>query len=216
MEQKAGVKMMILEVWNELLSDDDVPAADALAGLQRILSGYSGRGRHYHNLVHLEALLGWVDRLEDQLTDPVALRWAILYHDIIYKSRRKDNETASAAVARKEMSRFGLQEDLISRVEDMINRTQHHDGEGADADTRLMLDMDLSILGTTPEIYQEYTAQVRREYRWVPAILYRKGRAAVLKSFLERDRIYFSDYFYNNFEAAARQNLQRELDRLLK
>lgn len=208
------VQINVSEIWAELVRERGLAAADSLAGLQRIMSAYSGRGRHYHNVAHLEALLGWVHRLENHLQDPASLRWAILYHDIVYKSRRKDNETASAAIARQEMQRFGLDEALIAKAEDMIVRTQHHDGENADDDTRYLLDMDLSILGTDPEIYQEYTAQVRREYRWVPAPLYRKGRAAVLKSFLERDRIYYTDYFFTHFESPARKNLAAELDRL--
>lgn len=207
-------QIKISEIWAALVRESAVAAADSLAGLQRILSAYSGKGRHYHNLTHLQALLTWVDRLESHLQHPDTIRWAILYHDIVYKSRRKDNETASAAVARQEMGRFGLDETLIAKAEDMIVRTQHHDGKGADRDTLYMLDMDLSILGADPEDYLEYTARVRREYRWVPALLYRKGRAAVLKSFLERDRIYYTDYFFDRFEDAARENLAAELKRL--
>jgi predicted metal-dependent HD superfamily phosphohydrolase len=148
------------------------------------------------------------------MQDSDAVRWAIFYHDAVYRSRRKDNEEKSAQMARREMQPMGLPEALILKVEDMILRTQHHHGEGADPDTRLMLDMDLSILGAEPARYLDYAAAVRKEYRWVPAPLYRKGRSEVLRSFLKRDRIYFSDYFHQRLEAPARENLQEELSRL--
>jgi len=48
---------------------------------------------------------------------------------------------------------------------------------------------------------------VRDEYKLVPYFLYRKKRKEILTSFLERERIYQNDFFYDKFETQARANI---------
>jgi hypothetical protein len=43
----------------------------------------------------------------------------------------------------------------------------------ADNDSRLVVDIDLAILGATPSRHEEFERDVRQEYRWVPGIVYR-------------------------------------------
>ncbi|HEY6622111.1 MAG TPA: hypothetical protein VIY68_21430, partial [Steroidobacteraceae bacterium] len=74
-------------------------------------------------------------------------------------------------------------------------------------DSRLLVDIDLAILGADPSRYDEFERDVRREYRWVPGIVYRSKRAAILQSFLHRPRIYHSEPAYKRFEGNARTNL---------
>ena len=52
------------------------------------------------------------------------------------------------------------------------------------------------------------------EYAWVTESAFRAGRSKVLQSFLDRTRIYATDYFSAAFESAARQNLKRSLANL--
>ena len=76
------------------------------------------------------------------------------------------------------------------------------------------MDIDLAILGQLPALYQIYEAQIRQEYAWVPAPLYRAGRAKVLNGFLARPAIFHTPVFWQRFEAAARVNLQWALAQL--
>ena len=64
------------------------------------------------------------------------------------------------------------------------------------------------------ESYHQYMKDIRKEYAIYPMILYKKGRKKVLKRFLERERIYFTDQFYVLSEIKARENLTRELETL--
>jgi predicted metal-dependent HD superfamily phosphohydrolase len=89
--------------------------------------------------------------------------------------------------------------------------TQHHQADAHDADAWLFLDLDLSILAQTPERYQAYTEAVRAEYAWVDDARYRAGRAAVLRSFIDRDAIYRTPELHAAWEAPARANLAAEL-----
>src|SRR5262249_47085894 len=66
----------------------------------------------------------------------------------------------------------------------------------------------LSILGAPPARFQEYEAQVRSEYAWVPDEMFRSTRAEILKELLGRSHLYSTAYFQERYEARARRNLQ--------
>jgi hypothetical protein len=79
----------------------------------------------------------------------------------------------------------------------------------------IFLDLDLAILGASSSEYDEYAAQIRKEYIHYSWEDYRAGRkVAVLRGFLTRQRLYFMDYFHRLYEIEARQNIQREIDSL--
>lgn len=83
-----------------------------------------------------------------------------------------------------------------------------------DAATRLLCDLDLAILGAPAPDYASYVAAVRREYAHVPDLVWQFGRAAMLRRFLERERIFQGAAFARLYETAARANLKGELTRL--
>lgn len=83
-----------------------------------------------------------------------------------------------------------------------------------DADTNFLLDIDLSILGKSPEVYKKYTEDIRKEYKIYPDFMYGKGRTKVLKSILELEAIFKTDFFKKAYEKQARENLTAELSQL--
>jgi predicted metal-dependent HD superfamily phosphohydrolase len=185
-----------------------------------LVHAYAAPERHYHGLAHIEAMLGLMRRFEDALSDPQSVEAAIWFHDAIYDTRRHDNEEKSAELAASRLAGL-LSPDCTAFVVGMIRATAgHHVPDGLD-DTRrrdcaLFLDMDLSILGSTPDLFAAYEDAVRREYGWVPDALWREGRRKVLQGFLDRPAIYASQQFRASHEAAARANLLRSLERLLE
>lgn len=188
--------------------------------LQEIRDLHSGPDRGYHGWSHPLALLALHAEVETMLHDAEAVRCAILLHDAIYEPRRKDNESRSAALA-AEMLAGVVPEPTLGRTLRLIEATAHHAipaGLPADevADMAMFLDMDLSILGAAPEVFDAYEAGVRHEYREVPEAAFRAGRAAILEGFLARDFLYFSDWGRASFERAARTNLKASIAKLGK
>lgn len=59
-----------------------------------------------------------------------------------------------------------------------------------------------------------YARQIRREYSFVPAEVYRAKRAAVLEKFLKCEALYKTPQLREELEEQARENLARELARL--
>lgn len=64
------------------------------------------------------------------------------------------------------------------------------------------------------ETYEIFEQGVRKEYRLVPAFIYRKKRAAVLRGFMERSQIYTSGIFPEARERQARENLSNAVSQL--
>ncbi|PLP61082.1 hypothetical protein CYK37_01955 [Mesorhizobium loti] len=179
---------------------------------------YRAEDRHYHGITHIVALLSLFDEYRSAFSDPEAVEAAIWFHDAIYDSRAKDNETRSADLARERLAGT-VSAERLSRIARMIEATATHtipeiEPEAARRDAALLLDMDLSILGTAPETFDAYEAAVRREYAWVEEPLWIAGRGAVLKTFLEREHIFHTDIFRDRLERQARENLRRSIDAL--
>ena len=86
--------------------------------------------------------------------------------------------------------------------------------EDATPDECLFLDLDLSILGSTPERYAEYTKEVRKEYTWVNEKTFQIGRRQILEGFLLRKAIYNTVKASQRWEQAAIRNLTWELEHL--
>ena len=69
-------------------------------------------------------------------------------------------------------------------------------------------------LGVAEKIYVKYSKAIREEYSWVPAFMYRSSRKKILRSFMERERIYYTDEMNKRFEAQARTNINDEIESL--
>ncbi|MEM9054827.1 MAG: hypothetical protein AAGB16_05830, partial [Pseudomonadota bacterium] len=83
------------------------------------------------------------------------------------------------------------------------------------SDTELFLDIDLSVLGAREDVFDVYEKNIRKEYAFVPELLYRRARGGILQGFLARERLYFSDLFQARWETPARANLKRSIDKLM-
>jgi len=113
---------------------------------------------------------------------------------------------------------LNLPSPLINVVKRYITATIKHEiegEEGDDSDLRLFLDFDLEVLGREREEYKLYTAQIRKEYGHLSDEQYSHGRRGVLEKFLSRERLFFSESFYERFEQRARENLGWEIGILM-
>ncbi|MDH7913509.1 hypothetical protein [Winogradskyella sp. SYSU M77433] len=176
---------------------------------------YAHKNRHYHNLSHIESMLLQAENIKSHIEDFPALLYAIWYHDIIYKSTKKDNEEKSALFTQKSLKKLNFTENQIENVKNLIISTKKHQVIlDKNSDNAYLLDFDLSILGKDWETYKNYTQQIRQEYKIYPDFLYNPGRKKVLLHFLERETLYFTESYKTQFENKARENIKRELETL--
>ena len=172
---------------------------------------YQVGGRFYHTMNHLENMLIELDLVKTEIQDFDSVFYALVYHDIIYQASSIDNEKRSAELAVKRLKEIQFPDDKIELVKKLIEATAKHQYSEV-SDCNYFIDADLCILGTSPELYEEYSKQIRQEYIIYPDVLYNEGRKKVLIHFLEMSRIFKSDYFYSKFENQARKNLNKELN----
>lgn len=177
---------------------------------------YANPSRYYHNLRHIrEMILGFI-RHKNMVEDQLSTFLAIWFHDVVFETKSQNNEEASADFAAYELQKLKLPGNTIKTCCEMVLSTKQHVPHPNTADCQLLLDLDLMILGQSPDRYKEYSNCIRQEYSWVPDDTYADGRAKVLEKFLNRDRIYYTDRFYQEYEALARDNLFQELQSIEK
>ena len=180
---------------------------------RRIQTSYNEPGRHYHTLVHIDAMLTLATKHEVQ--DGVAVDLATIFHDIVYDAihgGQGRNERESAQVFVEFAESTTMPQDRINKVVNWIERTWSHDGNGLDGDGRLFMDFDMSILGAEREAYALYTKQVRLEYGHVNWLYWRIGRSQFLSS--STSKKVFSSPQFAGLEGQALENARAECLRL--
>lgn len=180
-------------------------------------AAYGEPHRAYHNATHIAEVLGWFDRVADDVGwhQPAEVYLAIVFHDAIYEPGAKDNEARSAAWARSAALDGELGAGVAvdrARVAQLVELTARHGSvTAADHDAALFLDSDMAIVGSPPATFAAYDAAIAAEYAQVPRDAYRAGRRAFLAGLLGKPRIFLTDYFHASLDAQARANLAAAL-----
>ncbi len=196
-----------VDTWREL-GVGDSPALRRLHG--DLLARYSEPHRHYHTPQHLAECFEKIQDIISLAEHPAEILVGLWFHDVIYDTRRDDNEERSASWARNAARELGASVESAQRIYDLVMFTRHA-AAPAGIDAQVLVDADLSILGARPARFEEYEAQVRREYDWVPDAMFWAARAKILKEFLGRPHLFCTAPFRELYEAQARLNLHRSL-----
>ena len=167
--------------------------------------------RAYHTMRHIQHCLEEMARVRPLAAQPDAMEMALWYHDAIYETHAADNEEQSATLAAHTLRHAAVPEAFVQTVMRLILATKHHTAVDGDPDTRLLVDIDLTVLGQPAPIFDTYEAHIRQEYAWVPDQAFREGRGKIVRAFLLRPTIYTTDHFRQRYEAQARMNLARSL-----
>lgn len=193
------------DLWRRLGAGGD--GAGVFEDLRR---RYEEPHRAYHTLRHIEHCLAEFGPARPLAAAPEAVELALWFHDAVYNPRASDNEERSAGLVLALAKSGTVPPAPAGRTADLILSTRHAEAP-TDPDTRLLVDIDLAILGQPAERFDEYEEEVRREYSWVPGFLFRRKRAKLLRGFLARPALYSTRFFRERYETAARSNLERSI-----
>ncbi|MFC8799103.1 hypothetical protein ACFT2C_15310 [Promicromonospora sp. NPDC057138] len=190
---------------------------------QALLDRWADEHRHFHNVRHLAAVLHRVDQLAEETHEPDVVRLAAWYHGAVFNAERKladaseggEQSTASADLAREELTGLGVPPRAAARVADLVNAIVRHAPDPTDFDAAVLNDADLAMLAAEPQRYKEYKSAIRAEYAHIPTDVYLKARIRVLERLLARKSLFLSP-MGAAWEEPARQNLDMELHRLRK
>jgi predicted metal-dependent HD superfamily phosphohydrolase len=179
----------------------------------QLIAAYREPTRTYHNLSHLvECLRLWREWC-DEADKPDEIAIALWFHDALYDTTRHDSEARSARWALDALSAGGVPFDTVRRIRDLVIATRPNESPSSD-DARLIIDIDMAILGASSDRYEQYEADLQREHSHMAEFIYRRKRLEILKSMSTRPRIYQSAVARDALEAQARENITRSISRL--
>jgi predicted metal-dependent HD superfamily phosphohydrolase len=204
----AGVDPL-LESWTDALGT----RPEVLAAGQDLLARYGEPHRRYHDRRHLAEVLGALRRLTDGRGVPVEVVCAAWFHDAVHDGS-DDDEQRSAELATRVLTELSVAPHVVAEVARLVRMTLTHEPSPDDVTGALLSDADLAVLGADPGRYARYAADVRQEYADVDDDAFRSGRTAVLRTLVERPRLYVTEEGHRRWDAAARRNLQDEIKRL--
>ncbi len=202
-------KLDLYKTWSNTFKhfSNDTILGDSL--WKEIKKAYTSKDRYYHNFNHIELMLNLANTYNVHIKNIYALRFAIIYHDIVYDVKRQDNELKSWEFAENHLKLLVPQHDLDC-IKQSILATKDHQTNG-NRDVEFMLDFDLYTLGQSWEYYLTYTKQIRKEYSIYPDHLYLNGRIQVLDHFLNSGNIFKTPEFHKRYEHQAQSNIKQEI-----
>jgi predicted metal-dependent HD superfamily phosphohydrolase len=177
---------------------------------EQFITRYSEPQRSYHTLQHLKECLEHLSNVRSLSDHSAEIEISLWFHDAIYDPHQHDNEEQSARWAVQVAQDLGLSPDVAERLRSLILATRH-DAIPQTPDAKILVDIDLAILGASEERFDLYEKQVRQEYHWVPEDEFYTARRQILNRFLARPVLYNTIYFQEHFEHQARANLLRSI-----
>ena len=199
---------------------------------------YAEEGRHYHGLNHIKHLLakasewyktGAIDNSEFQL-----LEHAIWWHDASYSiySPLGVNETESWVMFGEYLTRGDIKLNQINGwtfsdakmiVSKAIEATAYHlqdqtfEGYPGIKVIHGMLDVDLCGFAESFEVVQYNNELILKEHerKQLPRRTLLENTVTFLNKLMERERIFYTEYFYEKCETVARENIIRLIQEIL-
>jgi predicted metal-dependent HD superfamily phosphohydrolase len=187
--------------------------ANVYALYDELANAWAEPHRAYHGTAHLLDCLEQLDAAPGEGADRRIVEAALWFHDAVYDPRATGNEARSAAWGSRALAAAGVPTTVGSEVARLVLLTRHN-APPIDPGGRLVCDIDLSILGRSPDEFLEFERRIRAEYAWVPEDTYRAVRADILKGFLRRSPLYLTQHFRRKYESAAHGNLEAAVARL--
>lgn len=210
--------------------------------LSILLPLYNSPNRYYHNLNHIYYCLNQFSKyLNSNLNklpyhDNDKIIDAIWWHDAIYSPfsfEDSSNEIESSLLYKNftesiSPSTTTYMIDYIDEVQSCIEATANHlkydeaiyaeiQTKGQDTPKAVMLDIDLIGFSRSVDDLDKDTDKIFKEYAVLnlPEYIMIDNRIKFLETMLTRERLYYTDYFYQ-FETIARYNISKHLNKLIK
>lgn len=179
---------------------------------------YEEPHRFYHTWEHVVELL---DRLFEcacatdmPQEEMAALGVAVLFHDSVYEVSRtyyRDNEIHSAEYAKRALSSRGAEGCRVENVYRLIRETAHADKtKPTERLSTILHDLDMSILGSSPERYALYVSDIVAEFGIYPGREFAKGRLELLNAWIADEDLFVTAYGKERFLSQARRNMESE------
>lgn len=170
---------------------------------------YQEPWRTYHNLNHILECLHHFDACKDHAQFADSIEFAIWFHDCIYEVGHTDNEVRSRDWF-LEQSDGHLVSGLRTVVAKLIMDTSRRSVPDT-SDGQLLADIDLTSFGLPWPAYMKDSMAVQSELKPDNDTDSGSGRIEFLKSLTAKGNVYYSNYYLDHYEEAAKENIQKHI-----
>lgn len=182
---------------------------DASALYARLADLYVEAHRRYHTPSHIDHCLEQFDLARAQIPGADAVEMALWFHDAVYDLGADDNERRSAQLFREwagDVTGPAFADDVCR----LIRVTEHRELPER-SDEKYVVDIDLSGFGLPWPLFFRESQAVRAEFVNLAEEELMAAQSRFLRSLLERDSIYATEFFRERYESRARRNITRYL-----
>ena len=211
--ESAGIAQAVLDhdrfaaLWERFSIEFQPSHCESVFG--QLAELYTGEDRFYHCAEHINLCLSKLDEARDSSGNSDAVEMAVWFHDAIFTAGDPDNEYKSARWFRQCAEQHVAEDDIVE-VERLIVATTHRDTP-ANWREQLLVDVDLSSFGLPWDKFLQDGRNIRREFSELTDNEFVTSQGRFLQRLLDRPTIYHTDYFQQNYEQTARDNIQRIL-----
>lgn len=203
------ISKFVRKDFNELATKCKVKNPEAI--FDGIEEAYSKK--FYHSLSHVAYSLNRLaiqnNCVDGELENMPEMMMAIYYHDIVNVGD-KDDEEKSIGKMKSDLQDSDLDLDLVEKY---ILATKHFEKKNTEElsfNEKLIADIDLAILGETPDFYNIYAIDVRKEYLHYSGRKYATGRIFALNDLLKMEPLFKTRFFQEEFTDQAKTNIDNE------
>lgn len=203
------------EIWMNACRKVEISDDIAHTWYEKIrLKMVQGSGRLYHNWDEL--LLRKKDYLGEISSTSSTLVFAVFFQYFEFDGKRNCVEKNCQAFDEFCVDAGLKDENTIRFVKKLLGDESIDAMPGYDEQCNLLQDLDLLVLGSSPEEYKRYRQLLREEYSYLDDSSYTKMRLKVLETFLMIPTIFSTNDFKSKFEDVARKNIVNEIEELKK
>jgi predicted metal-dependent HD superfamily phosphohydrolase len=206
-EEEAGPRFRAL--WERRVAS--APSAQAIAVHTELSRLLGGPDRLFHNLDHIRECVRRVGEVAALLDDRDAVETALWFHDAVYVPGDAANERRSAELF---LARSTGASPVFRRRVCALILTTRHAMPARGNDCRFIADIDLAGFAAPWDEFMRGGNLLRAEFAALPDAQYYSGQVNFLRHLRHRPRFFATDYFHDQYEAQAQQNIRRLLDEL--
>ena len=179
-----------------------------------ILEHYTKKWKFYHNLNHIYSFLDLFQKYNKYIiNDKNEFLISIFFHDIIYIPSRNDNEEESINIFNEFFSKTNPKNLKQEKVKEFMIETKNHLlSKNYSDELNFFMDMDMQIIAD--ENWEDYENKIRKEFCYLSDIDYKNKRKQFLQSLLNKEKIFRTKIFYDDYEQKARNNINNIINRL--
>lgn len=181
-----------------------------------IIWRYNEPTRFYHNESHLIGMIHEFQKIKGYLEKPSQVELSIWIHDLVNDIGKSDNEERSFDyfVTLANQFKVGDFKGWTHLLKNVM-ATKHIGGSlNLDNDGQFIHDIDLITFSSDIENFRIYCNKIRNECYFIDNETYFTEVVKLFQIFLDRPKIYLSDYYHNFHEDRARNNLRKEIERM--